>query len=263
MAIKDPVKSGKFTLGIECDGATYHSSRTARERDRLRQEMLENMGWTIYRIWSTDWIKDSKSEEDKLITAVENSLKRTQSKHTETIECSQLINDIVIEETVEKPTNSNGFGFVEYELCVPEKYMHMSPLNALKTIVKIEQPIHFEELCRRMAPLYGRQKATSVVRYEINSLLASLKNFIKINDNFICFNDFKNLTVRIPKDGSEYSRQINYICDEELLLAMTTIVQKSFGITPDDLFIVTAREFGYKRTGENIISTLRRVYQKQ
>lgn len=36
--------------------------------------------------------------------------------------------------------------------------MHMSPLNALKTIVKIEQPIHFEELCRRMAPLYGRQK---------------------------------------------------------------------------------------------------------
>lgn len=262
MAIKDPVKSGKFTLGIECDGATYHSSRTARERDRLRQEMLENMGWTIYRIWSTDWIKDSKSEEDKLITAVENSLKRTQSKHTETIECSQLINDIVIEETVEKPTNSNGFGFVEYELCVPEKYMHMSPLNALKTIVKIEQPIHFEELCRRMAPLYGRQKATSVVRYEINSLLASLKNFIKINDNFICFNDFKNLTVRIPKDGSEYSRQINYICDEELLLAMTTIVQKSFGITPDDLFIVTAREFGYKRTGENIISTLRRVYQK-
>lgn len=262
MAIKDPVKSGKFTLGIECDGATYHSSRTARERDRLRQEMLENMGWTIYRIWSTDWIKDSKSEEDKLITAVENSLKRTQSKHTETIECSQLINDIVIEETVEKSTNSNGFGFVEYELCVPEKYMHMSPLNALKTIVKIEQPIHFEELCRRMAPLYGRQKATSVVRYEINSLLASLKNFIKINDNFICFNDFKNLTVRIPKDGSEYSRQINYICDEELLLAMTTIVQKSFGITPDDLFIVTAREFGYKRTGENIISTLRRVYQK-
>ena len=42
---------------------------------------------------------------------------------------------------------------------------------------------------------------------------------------------------------------------------MTTIVRKSFGVTPDDLFVVTAREFGYKRTGENITSTLRRVYK--
>lgn len=75
MAIKDPILSGKFVLGIECDGATYHSSRTARERDRLRQDMLENMGWRIYRIWSTDWIKDPKSEEEKLVNAVEESLK--------------------------------------------------------------------------------------------------------------------------------------------------------------------------------------------
>ena len=55
---------------------------------------------------------------------------------------------------------------------------------------------------------------------------------------------------------------IIYICDDELALAMKTIVQHSFGITPDDLFIVTAREFGFKRTGENIISSLRKVYQQ-
>ena len=49
---------------------------------------------------------------------------------------------------------------------------------------------------------------------------------------------------------------------EELALAMKTIAQHSFGITPDDLFIVTAREFGFKRTGENIIYSLRKVYQQ-
>lgn len=60
MAVKH---SGQYVLGIECDGASYHSAKTARERDRLRQDILEKMGWKIYRIWSTDWIKDPITEE--------------------------------------------------------------------------------------------------------------------------------------------------------------------------------------------------------
>ena len=55
LAIVDPGKPQRFLLGIECDGAQYHSSRTARDRDRLRQAVLEEHGWIIHRIWSTDW----------------------------------------------------------------------------------------------------------------------------------------------------------------------------------------------------------------
>ena len=55
-----------FIMGVECDGATYHSSRSARERDRLRQEVLENLGWCIYRIWSTDWYNNPDEEIEKL-----------------------------------------------------------------------------------------------------------------------------------------------------------------------------------------------------
>ncbi len=43
-----------YLLGIECDGATYHSAKSARDSDALRQEILEALGWKIYRIWSTD-----------------------------------------------------------------------------------------------------------------------------------------------------------------------------------------------------------------
>ena len=75
MAVKHPTLSGQYVLGIECDGAAYHSARTARERDRLRQDVLELMGWKIYRIWSTDWIKDPITEGEKLIEAVEDALK--------------------------------------------------------------------------------------------------------------------------------------------------------------------------------------------
>jgi very-short-patch-repair endonuclease/anion-transporting ArsA/GET3 family ATPase len=55
MAVVNPHSPGKFLLGIECDGATYHSAPTARDRDRLRQLVLEGLGWNIHRVWSTDW----------------------------------------------------------------------------------------------------------------------------------------------------------------------------------------------------------------
>ena len=71
LAVIDPDKPGRYLLGIECDGATYHSARSARDRDRLRQEVLESLGWKIYRIWSLDWIKDKDKEMHRLILAIE------------------------------------------------------------------------------------------------------------------------------------------------------------------------------------------------
>jgi len=60
--IIDPRDSSRYLLAIECDGASYHSSFSARSRDRLRQQVLEGLGWEIYRVWSTDWFRDPKRE---------------------------------------------------------------------------------------------------------------------------------------------------------------------------------------------------------
>lgn len=57
-AVVDPGKPGRYLMGIECDGATYHSAKSTRDRDRLRQSILERLGWRIRRIWSTDWYKN-------------------------------------------------------------------------------------------------------------------------------------------------------------------------------------------------------------
>ena len=85
---------------------------------------------------------------------------------------------------------------------------------------------------------------------------------IENKNEFVRIKDFADVKVRIPNPDDDYLRPITYICDEELALAMKTIAQHSFGITTDDLFIVTAREFGFRRTGENIIYSLRNVYQQ-
>ncbi|MEI6572569.1 MAG: DUF3320 domain-containing protein [Alphaproteobacteria bacterium] len=55
LGIVNPVSPGKYLAGVECDGAAYHSSATARDRDRLREIVLKDLGWNIRRIWSTDW----------------------------------------------------------------------------------------------------------------------------------------------------------------------------------------------------------------
>lgn len=75
LALVDPKRPGRFLLGIECDGATYHSSATARDRDRLRQEVLESLGWSIVRIWSTDWVKNPISQIERVVAALENARK--------------------------------------------------------------------------------------------------------------------------------------------------------------------------------------------
>lgn len=62
IGVCDPNAPHEYVAAIECDGATYHSSPSARDRDRLRQEILENLGWNIIRIWSTDWFRDPDAE---------------------------------------------------------------------------------------------------------------------------------------------------------------------------------------------------------
>ena len=68
IAVRNPDRRGEFLAGIECDGATYHSALSARDRDRIRQEILEAVGWKgrIYRIWSTDWFYQPQSSIEKL-----------------------------------------------------------------------------------------------------------------------------------------------------------------------------------------------------
>ncbi|EJL90176.1 DUF4011 domain-containing anti-phage protein Hhe [Pantoea sp. GM01] len=74
IAVRDPGKQGHYLMGIECDGATYHSAKSARDRDRLRQDVLEGLGWRIRRIWSTDWFSNPNEILDPIIREL-NQLK--------------------------------------------------------------------------------------------------------------------------------------------------------------------------------------------
>jgi len=74
MVAEHPAKPGRYVLAIECDGATYHSSYTARDRDRLRQQQLEGLGWRFHRIWSTDWFLRKEDEIQRALKAFSESV---------------------------------------------------------------------------------------------------------------------------------------------------------------------------------------------
>lgn len=77
MAVVNPFNPTSYLFGIECDGRTYYNTFSARDRDRLRHEILESRGWKIYKVWSRDWMKNSKKELNKILDYY-NSLVKTE-----------------------------------------------------------------------------------------------------------------------------------------------------------------------------------------
>ena len=269
MAIRHSSISGKYVLGIECDGATYHSARTARERDRLREDVLRQRGWKLHRIWSTDWIKDPQTETERLITAIETALNNSDIDDENIIETSMVIEpesisyespiQIQITETMPKQHSNQTYGLFEYKifdinrLHLKTQESHKDFLcRSITEVLEIESPIHFEFLCQRLAQLLGREKSTSVVKNDILFLLNNyMKNDVRIVDNF-CWNAKKPEIQPRYSSGVDTKRKIEYICKEELAEGMILIINHSYGISPDDLIVETTKEFGFNRTGENI-----------
>lgn len=74
LGVCHPDHAGIYLAGVECDGATYHRSATARDRDKLREQVLRGLGWTIFRVWSTDWWFNAQDAIEFLHTDLEKAL---------------------------------------------------------------------------------------------------------------------------------------------------------------------------------------------
>ena len=92
LGIVHPDAPGRYLAGVECDGATYHRSATARDRDRLREMVLTDLGWTICRVWSTDWWNDAGNALEKLHRRLTHDLEESRRRRQDTAAASIVIN---------------------------------------------------------------------------------------------------------------------------------------------------------------------------
>jgi very-short-patch-repair endonuclease len=111
-AVRDPKDPQKYVLAIEADGASYHSGHIARERDRLRQMLLEDRGWTFHRIWSTDWFSNPDREVARTVEAYKNSLKG-KPKVLEVVD-DELVEEFAPVRKLAHPGYGNGAPITDY-----------------------------------------------------------------------------------------------------------------------------------------------------
>ncbi len=271
MAVKHPSLSGRYVLGIECDGAAYHSARTARERDRLRQDVLENMGWKIYRIWSTDWIKDTITEGKRLIEAVDTAIAEYVDDETpisydpQNVEGEDKDNYLVEESLdtsevdLDNPYHFNAVPEITWdELLQDNGGFQME--DCLERIITALYPVHIDDICQIIAPLLGREKATSYVKNIVSTFLRICGDQFNVRDQFYfpgsCKpEDISSIPVHVAGE-----RSIKHISKEEIASGMLKVANACIGVTKDGLITETVRAFGFNRKGQNIVAAMEEAY---
>jgi very-short-patch-repair endonuclease len=262
LAVRHPNQKGKYAIAIECDGASYHSAKTARERDRLREELLKIRGWRLYRIWSTDWIRNRSSEIDRLLTAVKNSIK--DDEKNEGLDNEKLTQTTLpLEKQVIK--GRQEFEFVKYKqtdinsIRIDTSHYFTYGLEIIIAIIEIESPIHEDVLYRRFAPFLGRERTTQYVIDHIERLLPHCQqHYIKKGDYF-WHSKMKIPIFRVPDKG-QLPRAINYISPEEIAEGMKIIIGNSIGIEKEALFLQMCKILGFNRTGGKILGYLDKAF---
>ena len=267
MAVRHPSLHGKFVIGVECDGATYHSSRTARERDRLRQAVLESMGWKFVRIWSTDWIKDPITEGQRLLHEVEAAIHSYGQMEQKPFSVnSEEQEDDYITELDPEEVQDNQPVFPFYEEIIVEKRVSEAPpprvAEQINTIVQEQAPIHIALVCKQLAPMYCNTKVTAKVRNGVDKAIQFYEDRYgwERRGDYLWLKDQADIVPKIAKEG-EKPRPIDMIAPEELAELMRAIIFASYGLDKTALFQLVVQKYGFLRTTAKMADQLELAFK--
>jgi DNA polymerase III epsilon subunit-like protein/very-short-patch-repair endonuclease len=150
LGIVHPDRPGDFLVGVECDGATYHRSATARDRDKVRAAVLEGLGWNLLRVWSTDWFVDQVRETERLHAQLESMLneKRVQQKS----EAPDVNANEVVASPLPKSELPLSASLDEGEVFEAESDDDFSENNAVIQGASVYQTVDFSEILGNIDP---------------------------------------------------------------------------------------------------------------
>jgi very-short-patch-repair endonuclease len=257
LAVADPDQPGRFILGIECDGATYHSARSARDRDRLRQAVLEGLGWKIYRIWSTDWFRHPERELKKVIEAIENA--KTYGRMNNSLnkqKKSDLMENEIKRVNAESPanpndSNKNKYEYAELNIHLDGQEFHLIPISKIGSwvldVVKVESPVHKSEVIKRICDAADIKRIGTRIqaKYEESISNLALKGIIIKKGEFLWVSDRLEAPIR---DRSQLmNKKVELIPPQELEKTILKVVSDSMGVEIDLIPQIVLNILGFTR----------------
>ncbi len=261
LAVYDPEDDGRFLLAIECDGARYHSSSWARERDRLRQVVLEQKGWKIHRIWSTDWLYNRDVEMKKLLKAID----RARMDQNGEIKSSPPPNPEVMERVeVDTEPRTSTVPYQEASLTISDNITTTTELRDasrydlvefLVEVVEVEGPIHIQEIARRLSLAWGYKSTGPAIRraVEATAMWALQEKLIQYSDSssaefFDRIDAPELIRVRDRSNASMQIKQLKMLPPAEIQAAVIQAVEQNIALDANTCAVQVARMFGYKRS---------------
>lgn len=287
LAIEDPSTPGRFLLGIECDGKTYQEANTTRDRDKLREAVLRELGWGLHRIWAIDWWQDCEREIERLEAAIEAARTaavrpagRTEPEHPAVaipvVQGAQqpLPASPALAASDDRPVEGGTPALPPYRVsgaCPPQAAMQLdffAPATApyvqrlIAEIVQEEGPLSLGLLCQRVAPFWSISRVTARVEQRIADLArkSGVKRITHGTETFVwpaqvdpaTFDSF-----RIGGGDEKARRTPGDLPPEEIANAALYVLRGQVSLPVEELVREVAHLFGYQRIGPNVDRCLR------
>ena len=259
LAVVDPEHPGRYILGIECDGASYHSSRSARDRDRIREQHLRNLDWRLSRIWSTDWFRNPERELNRTVEAIEQAKAATSTDRSIRDKNRPHI------ERADGGVVASALTAQRYDLAQPKVdigyyELHEAPgsllLVPIAEVVRVEGPVHVSEVRRRIVNAVGVARIGGRIKQNLDWAIgnAERKGMIVKKGEFLWSTEMNVPVVRDRRDIQ--GKRIEMVSPEEIAAALRMIVKHSYGMDRKEAAMEAARLLGFRNIPKSTQRTL-------
>lgn len=269
IGVRHPDRPGQYITAVECDGAAYHSALWARERDRLRQDVLEGLGWSFHRIWSTDWFHRREQEIKRLAAALLSAKEASQAGIV--VRGANTGGALPVEEP-EEAALTGAVEITHLELTAPAYQRAelsvrgtVEPHEAsqgqigdlILKIIAIEGPIHVDEIARRIATTFGKTRTGARIVDTTQRALQAVKKRAgnqvqQIGDFVLTMEQMQSVPVRDRRLEAGGILKAEYLPPMEISAAAALIQAESGYMNPEEMTKSVARLLGFQRVGPEL-----------
>lgn len=253
IGVKHPSAPGVFMLGVECDGAMYHSAQSARDRDRLRHDILVGLGWRIHHIWGTDWYRNRSAEELKLRALLED-LEAAAPAGRVGGGASSAPAVVLVEETVGLVAGGRPDWVTDYaKASLPrlraldwtDSFNAPHLVDFVRAVADAEAPVHIDTIKARLRTASNIDR---VNKRALRTLTEAIRmSNIRIDGDFLLVTGSTQRPMR-----SAGGRSLVQVHASEFRVAVEHLIASMVGATRSDLALATSRAFGWLRTPNDL-----------